>query len=153
MISFFLAAFAISEMRMKRRPYAETVLDDGERENENHRQKPVVLILFSCACACLYAASAFAFTRSMIFLMPNHTVTSVKTSTMLPRSVNGGSCKSDRSFTTPFFISALNSVLGKLQLNTFYCKASLFTCKLPANYLQSFFIKSSLRSPSTIKYA
>lgn len=48
-----------------------------------------------------YAANAFALTCSITFRMPIHTDKSVKTSTMLPWSVNGGSCRTDRSFIIP----------------------------------------------------
>ena len=48
-----------------------------------------------------HAATAFAFTRSIACRIPAHTDKSVNTSTMLPWSVNGASCKTDKSFIIP----------------------------------------------------
>ena len=48
-----------------------------------------------------HAATAFAFTRSIACRIPAHTDKSVNTSTMLPRSVKGASCKTDKSFIMP----------------------------------------------------
>ena len=48
-----------------------------------------------------HAATAFAFTRSIALRIPAHTDKSVNTSTMLPWSVNGASCKTDKSFIIP----------------------------------------------------
>ena len=48
-----------------------------------------------------HAATAFAFTRSIACRIPTHTDKSVNTSTMLPWSVNGASCKTDKSFIIP----------------------------------------------------
>lgn len=45
-----------------------------------------------------YVAIAFALIRSMMTLIPNHTVRSVKTSAILPLSVNGASWSTDMSF-------------------------------------------------------
>ena len=50
-----------------------------------------------------YAATAFAFTRSIALRIPAHTDKSVNTSTMLPRSVKGASCNTDKSFIMPLW--------------------------------------------------
>ncbi len=50
-----------------------------------------------------HAANAFALTCSIIFRMPIQTLKSVKISTTLPLSVNGASCKTERSFITPLW--------------------------------------------------
>ena len=51
----------------------------------------------------LYAARALALMRSMMLFTPIHTVKSVNTSTILPLSVNGASCRTERSFIRPLW--------------------------------------------------
>ena len=46
-------------------------------------------------------AAAFALIVSMMFFIPSQTLISVKISEMLPRSVNGDSNKTERSFIIP----------------------------------------------------
>ena len=50
-----------------------------------------------------FYATAFELIFSIVFRIPIQTVRSVNTSTMLPWSVNGASCKTDRSFIMPLW--------------------------------------------------
>ena len=71
--------------------------DTGTRETVDFNGFPGAFLLrFQ-----LYAATAFALTWSMILRMPIQTLRSVKTSTMLPWSVKGASCRTERSFIMP----------------------------------------------------
>ena len=56
-----------------------------------------------------HATAALALMASITFLMPIHTDKSEKTSTMLPWSVNGDSCSTDRSFIMPLW--TMNSTI------------------------------------------
>lgn len=56
---------------------------------------------FLCFAKVDVYAAAFALIASMMFFIPSQTLISVKISEMLPRSVNGDSNKTERSFIIP----------------------------------------------------
>ena len=66
-------------------------------------KKAVAQKMFAQQLVIHFYAAALALMLSITFLIPIHTVISVNIFVILPLSVNGDSCKTEKSFIIPFW--------------------------------------------------